>query len=278
MPPEAPLLAIDIGNTHTHFGRVQGREVDADTTGSLPTSALADPENQLFRWVGEQMPDADGVAYCSVVPGATRLLEAFLQKHPARPAKSCFRLDAHSCPIPIHYPNPEEIGPDRLAVAIGATLLHGPPVIVVDMGTAVTLDVVTRRGYEGGIIAPGLEIMTRYLHEQTALLPKLNPEDLAISAGIGKTTREAMNIGCSVGFAGMIEALLERVIREIEQNDPAAVTVMMTGGSTGILPRRWLERFEYHPDLTLAGVAEAFRIHRDPRLRAELAFPSADRQ
>ena len=118
--------------------------------------------------------------------------------------------------VPIGYPRPAEIGQDRLANAAGAHALFGTPAIVIDMGTAVTFDIVTKtHGYEGGIIAPGVEVMRRYLHEQTALLPKLD-DSLQIDRAIGQSTIEAMRIGTVIGFGGMIQALLDGVLAEPE--------------------------------------------------------------
>ena len=80
------------------------------------------------------------------------------------------------------------------------------------MGTAVTFDIISSKGYEGGIIAPGLAVMTHYLHEQTALLPELKPEDLVhIEDAIGKSTVDAMKLGVAVGFSGMIQSILNKI-------------------------------------------------------------------
>ena len=94
----------------------------------------------------------------------------------------------------IDYPKPDSIGPDRLANAVAACASFGAPVVVVDFGTAVTFDVVDGKGnYVGGIIAPGLAAMTNYLHEKTALLPKIEIRE--IKTAIGKSTEEAMLVG-----------------------------------------------------------------------------------
>src|SRR5437870_8813270 len=90
----------------------------------------------------------------------------------------------------IDYPKPRSIGADRLANAAAVAQLYGTPAIVVDFGTAVTFDVVSAKGdYVGGVIAPGLEVMTNYLYQRTALLPKLTLHEPP--RAIGKTTRDA---------------------------------------------------------------------------------------
>ena len=158
----------------------------------------------------------------------------------------------------IAYPKPQEIGQDRLANCMGAQARFGAPAVVIDMGTAVTFDILTERGYEGGVIAPGIGVMTRYLHEQTALLPALDPADLMISSGVGKSTIDAMKLGCAVGFAGMIDALLVRVLAELEGWGVKNPTLIATGGVAGILPKAWSDRIRWEPNITLHGLEEAF--------------------
>lgn len=251
------VFCLDIGNTSAHWGVVdQGEPV---VTGSLPGRASADRVAELQAVLDrvEQEFELSGIAWCSVVPALNARVEAMLEQHKL----PILHLSATHCPgLPIRYPRPAEIGQDRLANTIAAQALFGAPAVVIDMGTAVTLDVLTPDGgYEGGIIAPGLEVMTRYLHQQTALLPDLNPDDLLFSAGIGRSTIEAMKLGCAVGFSGMIEALLKRVLEEMASLGHHRVSVVATGGSVGNLPRAWLDELQFDPDLTLKGLAEAFR-------------------
>ena len=127
------------------------------------------------------------------------------------------------------------------------------------MGTAVTFDIVSSQGYEGGIIAPGLKVMTRYLHEQTALLPELSPEELVdVKGAIGKSTVHAMQLGVAVGFSGMIHALRARVVAELQQREGCLPVVLSTGGSIANLTRDWAEKSEFVENLTLMGLAVAY--------------------
>jgi type III pantothenate kinase len=156
------------------------------------------------------------------------------------------------------YPKPEEIGQDRIANAIAAQEYYGTPAVVIDMGTAVTFDIVSSKGYEGGIIAPGLAIMRNYLHDQTALLPELSEEDLvAVEGAIGKSTLQAMQLGVAIGFSGMIEALLKRVREELQSKGEPEPVVLSTGGSIANLTRDWAEKSEFVENLTLMGLAVA---------------------
>jgi type III pantothenate kinase len=163
--------------------------------------------------------------------------------------------------VPLSYPKPWEIGEDRLANAAGAQAFCGTPVIVIDLGTAVTFDIVTRsRGYEGGIIAPGLDVMRRYLHEQTALLPLLD-DSLDVPSAIGQSTIEAMRIGTVIGMGGMIQALLAAVLAELSRRGESLPRVLVTGGTAALLEKTLQPPATIVPDLTLRGLAAAWRLN-----------------
>lgn len=255
------ILCVDIGNTHTHYSILENRR--ALFSGTLQTDEIDDAEKGvpclLFSPELHAFEPA-GISFCSVVPAATEKLSAVIAEC-AKNLPSC-RISHENCPgLGIHYPNPREIGPDRLANCIGAQARFGAPAVIIDMGTAVTFDILSRDGYEGGIIAPGLEIMTRYLHEQTALLPALNREDLLLAEnfdGIGKSTLSAMRLGCAVGFAGMIEKLLATVLTQLERWDIHNPKIIATGGCAGILPRDWKTKIHWAPFITVQGLEEAF--------------------
>lgn len=257
------LLCIDIGNTHTHFGVVE--EDGARLLRQIPTRELdhyADGMGPQMSQFFIEAPGIQGVAFCSVVPEATeRLRRVFDRWHLTRPV---FQLTCEKkLGVPIGYPRPQEIGQDRLANAAGAHALVGSPAIVIDMGTAVTFDIVTRaQGYVGGIIAPGVELMRRYLHEQTALLPRLD-DSLDVPRAIGESTMEAMRIGTVIGFGGMIAALLERVVAELAARGETTPRVLATGGSADLLKKTLKAPFEVVPDLTLRGLAAAWKLNED---------------
>ena len=247
------VFCIDVGNSSIKYGLVDGKH--AVWTASLPTSHVTD-----YRSMVQRAEVADGIAWCSVVPEATRMLAEFIHEDRLASSKPCIHLNHKDHPgLEIDYPKPEEIGEDRLANAMAAQLLGGPPAVVIDMGTAVTFDVLTSKGYAGGIIAPGLRIMANYLHEQTALLPALNPNELLVSSGIGRSTLDAMKLGCAVGFQGMITALLDRVRKELKVQGEGEPKLYATGGSAGALAKDWAEGIQWLPDPTLIGLAEALR-------------------
>ena len=256
------LLCIDIGNTHTHYGVV-------DALGSrflrqLATRQIGHADDGFaarFETVAAECPGLRGIAFCSVVPPATEKLLRVLEK--LRTPLPVFQLTHQKkLGVPIGYPRPAEIGQDRLANAAGAHALFGTPAVVIDMGTAVTFDIVTRaRGYEGGIIAPGVEVMRRYLHEQTALLPQLD-DSLQIDRAIGQSTVEAMRIGTVIGFGGMIQALLDRVLAELSTRGEPTPHILATGGTAELLKKTLRTPFTVVPDITLRGLAAAWELNR----------------
>jgi len=254
------LLCIDIGNTHTHYG-VTGPE-GAPVLRHLPTKKLDDPIAGIgpeCEQILADHPSIKGVAFCSVVPEASKRLLGVFARGLRVPH---FELTHEKkLGVPIGYPRPAEIGQDRLANAAGAQALVGTPAIIIDMGTAVTFDIVSAtNGYEGGIIAPGVEVMRRYLHEQTALLPELD-EAIDVPRSIGQSTVEAMRIGTVIGFGGMIQALLDAVMSELAARGEKPPHILSTGGSAALLEKSLRTPHRVVPDITLRGLAAAWELN-----------------
>jgi type III pantothenate kinase len=153
--------------------------------------------------------------------------------------------------ITIDYPKPDSIGADRLANAAAVADLYRCPAIVVDFGTAVTFDVVSeRRSYIGGVIAPGLEAMTNFLYQRTALLPRLSLKEP--HRAVGKSTVEAMRSGAIFGYRGLVREILARI--KAEQFSRKKVAVIATGGYARLIASRMREVAVVHPHLTLEGL------------------------
>jgi type III pantothenate kinase len=153
--------------------------------------------------------------------------------------------------VTIDYLKPESIGADRLANVAAVAELYECPAIVVDFGTAVTFDVVSeRRSYIGGVIAPGLEAMTNFLYQRTALLPRLSLKDP--HRVIGKSTLEAMRSGAVFGYRGLVREILTRI--KLEQFPRKRVTVVATGGYARLVANQVPEVAVVHPHLTLEGL------------------------
>lgn len=253
------ILCIDVGNTSVHYGIAEKQTVTE--SGHFPTNPSQSKLSQIFREAFEHLfPKTDGISFCSVVPKFNEPLLNYLRLTNL----PIFHLTHTNCKgLKLAYPRPEEIGQDRLANAIAAQTYYSVPAVIIDMGTAVTLDIISNAGYEGGIIAPGLEMMTRYLHEQTALLPKLDESDLLqVEGAIGKSTLHAMQLGVAVGFSGMLEALLKKVFAELKHRNSSKPIVLSTGGSTANLIRKWEQKSLFVKDLTLIGLAAIFEHTR----------------
>lgn len=153
--------------------------------------------------------------------------------------------------IKVDYPRPASIGADRLANAAAVTTLYGCPAIVVDFGTAVTFDIVSEhRAYIGGVIAPGLEAMTNFLYQRTALLPKLSLKEP--QRAVGKSTIQAMLSGAVFGYRGLVREILAQITAE--QFPRKKVHIVATGGYARLIARTLSEIRVVHPNLTLEGL------------------------
>jgi type III pantothenate kinase len=246
------LLLLDIGNTHTHVGLAAGRRLWP--LGDIPTEDWSDrsASRRLRKLVGRAPVRA--ASLCSVVPHATpRVRETVEGFWDVR----AFVLTARTVRgVGIKYPKPETIGPDRLANAVAARHLFGAPVIVLDFGTAVTFDVVGRGGdYVGGIIAPGLAAMTSYLHEKTALLPRIRIRE--VRRVIGRSTEEAMLVGAVHGYRGLVRELIGALKRELGAR---RLPVVATGGYAALMASGLPEISAVKPQLTLEGLRRAWKL------------------
>jgi type III pantothenate kinase len=159
--------------------------------------------------------------------------------------------------IGISYPEPAKIGADRLANACAAAALYGVPVIAMDFGTALTFDVVSAgREYLGGVIAPGLSLMTDYLAEKTALLPRTSPR--LSRRVIGKSTAEAISAGASIGYRGLVREILGRLVSEVGGRK---VKLCATGGCAKVVLKGLDRRIRLDPDLTLRGLGIIWELN-----------------
>ena|SRR5438552_2262901 len=153
--------------------------------------------------------------------------------------------------VGIDYPMPKTIGADRLANAAAVAALYGCPAIVVDFGTAVTFDIVSeKRNYIGGVIAPGLEAMTSFLYQRTALLPKLSLKEPR--SAIGRSTIEAMRAGAIFGYRGLVREIIARI--KSERFPRRKVHIVSTGGYARLIAADLGETIMIHPNLTLEGL------------------------
>ena len=240
------LLLIDIGNTHTHVGC--GDQKKSRPLFDLPTGEWQDGKNRLRLSQLVASAEYSGACFCSVVPKASVSALSALGDIVNGPVIQLTPTTLRG--VGIRYPRPESIGQDRLANAVAVSHHFGHPAVVVDFGTAVTFDVVDRSGdYIGGIITPGLAAMTDYLHEKTALLPKITIREP--KGVIGKNTEQAMLIGAVRGYRGLVRSLIAEIKLELGAK---ILPVVATGGYAALMAKRIPEITSVRPGLTLEGL------------------------
>jgi type III pantothenate kinase len=248
------ILLIDIGNTHTHTGLADEKRVVKQA--HIPTANWfgGDAANWAKRFADRAT--LEGVTLCSVVPRATPFVKRAVQR---LWRVSALELTARTVRgVGVRYPKPNTIGPDRLANAVAAKHHFGAPAVVVDFGTALTLDVVDKTGdYVGGIIAPGLAVMTDYLHEKTALLPKIRIRE--IRSTVGKSTQQAMLIGAVLGYRGLVRELIAGLKRELKH---PRLPVIATGGYAKLIAGTMPEVTAVETTLTLEGLRLVWLAHQ----------------
>ncbi|MDQ6623054.1 MAG: type III pantothenate kinase [Verrucomicrobiota bacterium] len=233
-------LLIDISNSYTKLAFASRRHVGSATrirTRELTRAAMA-------RLLAKR--EAGAVVVCSVVPAKNSLV-----RQVAGQARMLFVDAKCDLGVGVDYPQPTTIGADRLANAAAVAQLYGKPAIVVDFGTAVTFDVVSAAGnYIGGVIAPGLEAMTNFLYQRTALLPRLTLREPA--SAIGRTTRAAMMSGAVYGYRGLVREIIARISTEAFPR--RKVRVVATGGYARLIAKQLPEIEAVHEGLTLEGL------------------------
>ena len=231
---------VDISNSFTKIAFSDG-----DKLGSIQRIATPELSTQTVQKVFAGQDSLCGLVLCSVVPEKGDLVKSLSPV-------GCFSVRADAdLGIGIDYPNPKEIGADRLANSVACLHLHGAPAVVVDFGTAVTFDVLSASGtYLGGVIAPGLNAMTRYLHEKTALLPQIELREPEYA--LGKSTEAAMRSGAVFGYRGLIREILAKLRDEVFPGQNAIAVA--TGGDAELLGSG-LPIFDViDPSLTLQGL------------------------
>ena len=254
----AMLLALDIGNTNITAGLFRAGALLATRRAATNARATTDEVelllDGLLRLDGIAIADLDAIAIASVVPALTGAIEAIAERRD----RPLLIASAGTVPLAVRVDRPDDVGADRLVNALAAARLHGTPAVVVDFGTATTLDCVAADGaYVGGAIAPGLELGLEALAARTAKLPRI--ELRAPDRAIGRDTVSAMQSGTIFGYQALAAGLLARVRVELaDANDvaPADVRAILTGGLSAAPWARALDGIDaIDPDLTLKGLA-----------------------
>lgn len=251
------LLAADVGNTQTHIGVFDRDELVHEWRAATDGRKTADEWALLFGRFLELAglsftSQITGVAICSVVPRATQELRDMADRYFGFPPVVV--EPGTKTGIAIVTDDPRQVGADRIANAVGAHhLFPGEPVIVCDFGTAITVDAISEKGeYLGGAIAAGIDTSATALFAATAQINRV--ELIAPPGAIGKNTTAAVQSGIIYGTAGLVDGLVERVIKELGGH----ASVLATGGfaETMAVHCHRLDRVE--PRLTLLGLRLIF--------------------
>jgi type III pantothenate kinase len=250
------LLAIEQGNTNTLFAVHDGSEWIAQWRAATDSSRTADEYAvwlwQLLAMAGLKMTDLDACIISSVVPQSIfnlrNLARRYLHIEPLVIGENA------KLGIPVRIDKPSEAGADRLVNAIGAHMVYPGALIVIDSGTATTFDVIAEDGgFEGGVIAPGINLSMEALHAAAAKLPRVaiqKPQRI-----LGKDTVGAMQSGVFWGYIALIEGLIAR----LKEEWGAPLTVVATGGVASLFHGATLSIDHFDSDLTIRGLLE---IHR----------------
>ncbi|MGI8942453.1 MAG: type III pantothenate kinase [Actinomycetota bacterium] len=258
------LLAVDVGNTQTHLGVFRGDELTNEWRMSTNPARTAD---ELALISGQFLAHADlsfsreitGVAMCSVVPQLTQELRQMTERYFGFPAVVV--EPGTKTGIAIKIDNPREVGADRIANAVAANHLYpSEPSIIVDFGTAITVDAVSAGGdYLGGAITPGIETAAGALYDATAQIRRV--ELIAPPHAIGKSTIQAVQSGIVYGNASLVDGLVERVSKELGGH----ANVIATGGQAPIVVKHCKLVDRIQPELTLVGLRLIFERNFDER-------------
>ena len=237
---DVDYLLVDISNSFTKIALSTREEISRPVR--IPTQSLTSQKLRSHL----RGKHVSRIVVCSVVPAKNATI-----KKSAGATKILWLGPGIQLGVKIDYPNPKLIGADRLANAAAVARLYGYPAIVVDFGTAVTFDIISARGaYIGGVIAPGLEAMTNFLYQRTALLPRLSLREPR--SAVGRTTRDAMISGAIFGYRGLVCEIIAQIKSERFRREK--VKIVATGGYAKLIAARVPLIECVHPNLTLEGL------------------------
>lgn len=247
------LLAIDVGNTHTVFGVYQGSKLlchwRVRTDRQTTADELAVQFHSLLLLKSIAMDAIDQAIIASVAPTMQAALVGYLKGY------------LHISPIIVDHRNtagmgiqidiPSEVGADRIVNSVAARDKYGIPAIIVDFGTAITFDCVSKEGhYLGGAIAPGMAIALEALSARTAKLPRVDISEAPRSA-IGTNTESAIRSGMLFGYGGMVEGLIAEIKKCLLPDEPK---IIATGGMAELIAPYAPSLAIVDPLLTLEGL------------------------
>ncbi len=254
------LLAIDTGNTNSLFAIHDGKswvvEWRIETNDARTADEYAVWLYHLMNMRGFEFSDINSCIISTVVPQAVFHLRNLARRH-LEVEPLIIGENGVDLGTKVNLPNPSEVGADRLVNAVGAHSKYKGALILVDSGTATTFDIISETGdFEGGIIAPGINLSLRALHDAAAKLPRIaikKPERV-----VGQNTVEAMQSGIFWGYIGLIDSLIKR----IKQEDGRKFTTIGTGGVASLFEGASEEIDKYDSHLTIDGLYKIWQINK----------------
>ena len=254
------LLAIDVGNTNTVFGIYRDKELIGSfrlsTTAERTSDEIGMQIHMYYPFLGLQISDTKAVIVASVVPPVMYTLINAIRKYVGvRPLVVGKDVDTglKNC-----YDNPKEVGIDRLVNAVSAVKKYGCPLIIIDIGTATTFDVIDAEGaYRGGAIFPGIKVAMEALFQKASKLPRVDivrPEK-----AIGTNTVMSMQSGAVRGYAGAIQGIVREMMEEIG----GTCRVVATGGMGRMMAEYCDTITDVDANLTLTGLRMIYEANRD---------------
>lgn len=253
------LLAIDVGNSKIAFGFFEGEKLRNTLSIATGIHRLTDEyASLLFNLLnhhGIAKKDIREAVMCSVVPPLASVFQDLCRRYLEVPVLTV--EPGIKTGVRIRLDNPREIGGDRIVNAAAAYRLYGGPAIVIDMGTAITFDVISREGdYLGGAIVAGMEVAAEALYTRTARLPRI--ELIRPKEAIGKNTVTAMQSGIIFGYVGLVEGLIARLSSELDGKPK----VIGTGGYAHVIATETKVIDVVDRNLTLLGLRFIHEMNR----------------
>ncbi|MFM1602751.1 type III pantothenate kinase [Helcococcus ovis] len=248
------ILIIDIGNTNVVLGIYkQDKKINSWRLETRQTKTMDEYGSQIESILlheGISVNDIEDVIIGSVVPTLQHTFKLMFKKYLSH--EPIVIGENTRTGMPIKYENPKEVGADRIANSVAMIEHYELPAILIDMGTAITFDVVSSKGeYLGGAIAPGMNIASNALFEKTSKLPKVE-FDIPKSS-IGKTTEEAIKSGLVYGYVGLVDNIIEQILKDLGVTKEDT-SIIGTGGYSNLISQMSKYITDIDKDITLEGM------------------------
>ncbi|MFH1613293.1 MAG: type III pantothenate kinase [bacterium] len=238
------LLTLNIGNTNTSLGFFEKDKL-------IKTISFATQKEIIKKEIEKIKLPVKAIIFCSVVLEIIPLFENILKKHfHINPIQV---LSSKITYLPIFYENLNKLGVDRIVNCVAGIHQYGKPLIIIDAGTAITFDVINKKGeFIGGVISAGMEIWNKGLNQKTSQLPYV--EIIKINNIIGQNTIHCIQSGITFGYIGMIKEIIKQIKKELNY----APKIITTGGNSNFIKEQIKSIKLYDSFLTLKGLKKLY--------------------